>query len=432
MKNNKSSSFFERAQKTLPGGVNSPVRSFRSVGGKPFIAESGDGAYLRDIDGNTYVDLVSSWGALIHGHNHPRIRESITEALRKGTSFGVTGEREVLLAEKMKSFVPGFDLVRLVNSGTEACMSAIRLARGATKRELILKFDGHYHGHGDSFLVAAGSGVAALHESASAGVPQSTVDSTLVIAFNDRQALAKVFDDFKGRIAGVMLEVVCGNMGCVLPDPEFLRDLRRLTQNDGALLIFDEVMTGFRLSRGGAQEIYGIEPDLSCFGKIMGGGLPVGAYGGRRDIMENVAPLGSVYQAGTLSGNPLGAAAGLASLELIEEEGVLFFQNLDAACSEWRSQLEAHIRSKGYPASVNQMGSMLSVFFCPEAPTNYAEAKKSDLNKFKTFFWSMLEQGVYYPPSQFESCFLSACHTGEVIDRVVEVSLSALDKAYGV
>lgn len=319
MKRERSRKLFERAQQSLPGGVNSPVRSFRSVGGDPFLAQSAEGAFVTDVDGNRFIDLVCSWGALIHGHSHPRIREGIAKALQQGTSFGITCEREIELAELMKELVPSIELVRLVNSGTEACMSAIRLARGFTKRDLILKFDGHYHGHGDSFLVGAGSGVATLHQSESAGVTETVVSQTLVIPFNDREALREVFKKYGSQLAGVILEVVSGNMGLVPPDPEFLLDLRKLSQAAGALLIFDEVMTGFRLSAGGAQEIYGIEPDLSTFGKIMGGGLPVAAYGGKKEIMKSVSPLGPVYQAGTLSGNPLGAAAGIASLQIIKD-----------------------------------------------------------------------------------------------------------------
>lgn len=430
MMKEKSRALFKKAQSVMPGGVNSPVRSFRSVGGDPFVAAKGRGAFIYDIDGNEYVDLVCSWGALIHGHDHPRIRESILSALRDGTSFGITCEREIQLGEAIQKAFPVCDLVRLVNSGTEACMSALRLARGTTNRDLVVKFDGHYHGHGDSFLVGAGSGVAALHRSESAGVPQPTVEETLVIPFNNTQAVKDIFAEHGNKIAAVILEVVAGNMGAVAPKPEFLLELRKQTKKSGSILIFDEVMTGFRLSRNGAQGIYGIEPDLVCFGKIIGGGMPVGAYGGRKEIMGNVAPLGPVYQAGTLSGNPLGSAAGLASLELIEEGEKNFYKSLDHFASEWKSELDSYIKSKSYPVSVVQMGSMVSVFFRAEAPENYADAKTCDVERFKKFFWSLLNQGVYYPPSQFEACFLSIEHNEKIMPRVIEASKRAIDAAF--
>jgi len=322
------------------------------VGGDPFIAARGSGPFIYDIDGNEYVDLVCSWGALIHGHDHPKIRDRIELALKSGTSFGITCELEIQLGEAIQKAFPVCELVRLVNSGTEACMSALRLARGATGRDLILKFDGHYHGHGDSFLVGAGSGVSTLHRSESAGIPQQTVEKTLVIPFNNPEAVKSIFAEHGSRIAAVILEVVCGNMGTVAPNLDFLRELRNQTKKSGSILIFDEVMTGFRLSRQGAQGIYGIEPDLVCLGKIIGGGLPVGAYGGRKEIMEKVAPLGPVYQAGTLSGNPLGSAAGLASLELIEENEISLYNSLDHFASEWKSDLDSYIGSKSYLVSV--------------------------------------------------------------------------------
>ena len=430
MNHSRSREIFSRAQTVMPGGVNSPVRSFRSVGGDPFIAQRGEGAFIFDVDGNKYIDLVCSWGALIHGHSRSEIVAAVEKALKSGASFGVTCEIEIALGEAIKSAVSTVELVRLVNSGTEACMSAIRLARGYTGRELIVKFDGHYHGHGDSFLVGAGSGVATLHQSESAGVPQSTVERSLVVPFNDREAIKKLFKDYGSRIAAVILEPVSGNMGCVLPDPEFLRDLRRLTTEHKSLLIFDEVMTGFRLGRSGAQGLYAIDPDLSCFGKVIGGGLPLAAYGGRKEIMSSVSPLGPVYQAGTLSGNPLASAAGLASLQIIEKTERDLFPYLDSISSEWKSALQSHIRLKGYPVSVSQIGSMLSVFFRPEPPRNFAEAKESDLPRFKKFFWSLLRRGVYYPPSQYEACFLSSAHGEELMETVADASLKALDEAY--
>ncbi len=430
MKSQKSQEIFSRAKTVMPGGVNSPVRSFRSVGGNPFVASHGKGPYIYDVDGNQLIDLVCSWGALIHGHCHPRIESAILAALKSGTSFGITCETEVKLGEAIKRSVPNLDLVRLVSSGTEACMSAIRVARGFTKRDLVLKFDGHYHGHGDSFLVGAGSGVAALHRSESAGIPETTVNNTIVIPFNDIEAVKKIFAEHGSQIACTIMEVVCGNMGTVIPDPLFLMELRKQSDKFGAVLIFDEVMTGFRVARAGVQQIYGVIPDLVTYGKVIGGGMPVGAYGGKKELMSMVAPLGSVYQAGTLSGNPLGAAAGLASLEIIEEAGPLFYQQLDHSATEWKTQLESYIRLKSYPACVAQMGSMVSVFFRAEPPRNYSEAKESDTERFKKFFWALMERGVYYPPSQFEACFLSSEHKGEVLERVIEASQAALDEAF--
>jgi glutamate-1-semialdehyde 2,1-aminomutase len=430
MKSIRSEDLFAQARQVFPGGVNSPVRSFRSVGGRPFVAVRGSGPFIVDADGNELIDLVGSWGALIHGHSHPDIEAAIHSATKDGTSFGITSEREIRLGQKMKALLPSADLIRLVNSGTEACMSAIRLARGFTNREIIIKFEGTYHGHGDSFLVAAGSGLTAQSSPDSAGIPSNTLANTVVLPFNNLSALKQAFEKYGEKIAGVMLEVVCGNMGVVLPEYDFLNSLRSLCTQHKSVLIFDEVMTGFRLAMGGAQEIYGISPDLTCYGKIIGGGLPVGAYAGRKEIMEMVAPLGSVYQAGTLSGNPLGAAAGLASLELIENDRKHFYQKLDYHSNEWADALNAHIESKSYPVCVARAGSMFTVFFTSEAPTNFVEAKKCDLERFKKFFWSLLHQGVYYPPSQFEACFLSARHDSDIMSRVIEASCRALDEAY--
>lgn len=430
MKSTRSEELFTQARQVFPGGVNSPVRSFRSVGGRPFVAVRGRGPFIIDADGNELIDLVGSWGALIHGHSHSEIEAAIHSATKDGTSFGITSEREIRLGQKMKALLPSADLIRLVNSGTEACMSAIRLARGFTNREIIIKFEGTYHGHGDSFLVAAGSGLTAQSSPDSAGIPSNTLANTVVLPYNDSDALERAFQQFGEKIAGVMLEVVCGNMGVVLPEYDFLSSLRRLCTQYKSVLIFDEVMTGFRLAMGGAQEIYGVSPDLSCYGKIIGGGLPVGAYAGRKEIMEMVAPLGSVYQAGTLSGNPLGAAAGLASLELIERDRKNFYQKLDYYSNEWADALNAHIESKSYPVCITRAGSMFTVFFTPKSPGNFTEAKMCDLERFKRFFWSLLNQGVYYPPSQFEACFLSACHDSNVMGRVIEASCNALDEAY--
>lgn len=426
----KSHQLYDRACGFLPGGVNSPVRSFNSVGGKPFVADKADGAWIYDVDGNQYIDLVGSWGPMIHGHNHENIRSSIETTLKKGASFGISCEIEYELSEMIVDSVPSLEMIRLVSSGTEACMSAIRLARAYTGRDLIVKFEGHYHGHGDSFLVSAGSGLATLGISASEGVPEQSIQSTLVLPFNDEEALRKAFDQYSDRIAGVMLELVTGNMGVMVPTPSYIQCLQDHCKKSGALLIADEVMTGFRLSLGGAQEFLGVEPDISTFGKIIGGGLPVGAFGASRKIMSKVAPLGAMYQAGTLSGNPLGAAAGLASLRMIRENPKHFYQHLDSIGSEWASFLNAEIDLKKYPVSVVQCGSMLTIFFRRTAPRNFAEAKECDLEAFKRFFWALLEEGVYYPPSQFESSFLSSAHDPKVMETVAKASARALEKAF--
>lgn len=430
LKMSKSNAWMERAKKVMPGGVSSPVRSFASVGGHPFVAAKAKGAYIYDVDGNQYIDLVGSWGPLIHGHRHPEIESAIKQAMEDGVSYGVTSSPEIKLCEKIVEFVESVDLVRLVNSGTEACMSAIRAARAYTGKDLIVKFDGHYHGHADSFLVAAGSGLATLGMSASKGVPQSVSERTIVIPFNNREAVEECFKTHGDQIAGVMMEVVTGNMGVVAPDLQFMQALRSNCDKHNSVLIFDEVMTGFRLSKSGAQGLYGFTPDLSCFGKVIGGGLPVGAYGGKKEIMQIVAPLGPMYQAGTLSGNPLGSAAGLKSLELMEEAGDLFFQSLDAKAFEWKSRLEAHIDHHQYPVCVAQIGSMVTVFFRSELPTCYAEAKECDLDQFSQFFWALMKRGIYYPPSQFEACFLSSQHDSEIIERVAQASCDALDEVF--
>ncbi|TVQ79182.1 MAG: glutamate-1-semialdehyde-2,1-aminomutase [Bradymonadales bacterium] len=420
----------QRARKCMPGGVSSPVRSFSGVGGEAFVAARAEGPFLFDVDGNRYIDLVGSWGPMIHGHNPPEVVEAVRAAIDRGFSYGVTCETEIELCESIVESVPSCEMIRLVNSGTEACMSALRLARAVTDRDLILKFEGHYHGHADSFLINAGSGLATFGTASSAGIPETQTKSTLTIPFNSVEAVEKVFSDFGDRIAGVFLEVVTGNMGVVRPDLDFLSKLRESCDRYQSLLIFDEVMTGFRLSLAGAQGVYPIKPDLSCFGKVIGGGFPVGAYGGRRDLMEWVAPLGQMYQAGTLSGNPIGTAAGLASLNLIRKDPNLFYQKLDHAGSEWRSRLEAHISHRSYPVCVEQEGSMLSLFFCPEKPRNYREVQKTDLNRFKKFFWALLEKGVYYPPSAFESCFLSSALETSLMEQVMEASTEALDECF--
>lgn len=427
----RSKKLYESAKKIIPGGVNSPVRSFRSVGGNPFVASHGKGPFIFDVDGNRYIDLVCSWGPLIHGHCHPEISQSISRALEKGVSFGISCELEYKLCEKIVRSVPSVEMIRLVSSGTEACLSAVRLARAHTQRSLILKFNGHYHGHADFFLVAAGSGLATMGISDSAGVTPESISSTLVAEFNSTEALEAVFKTYGDQLAGVILEVVSGNMGVVAPQPRFLSRLRELCTQHSTVLIFDEVMTGFRLSKAGAQGLYPVQPDLSCFGKVIGGGLPVGAYGGKREIMEKVAPAGSMYQAGTLSGNPLGAAAGVASLELIERGESEFYQRLDSFASEWANHIQAHIDHRSYPAVISQVGSMVTLFFAEKRPENFSEAKAANLESFKKFFWAMIQRGVYYPPSQFEAAFLSSQHESSIMEQVAEATVESLDEVFG-
>jgi glutamate-1-semialdehyde 2,1-aminomutase len=394
---------FSRAQKLIPGGVNSPVRAFRSVGGSPPFIARGEGSHLFDVDGNQYIDYVGSWGPLLLGHRHPAILEALREALESGTSFGAPTEREVEMAEAICGAVPSIQMVRLVNSGTEATMSAIRVARGFTGRDLIVKFEGCYHGHVDSLLVKAGSGVATLGLPDSPGVPKSFSDTTMALPFNSTDALEQAFGQHGGQIAGVIVEPVVGNMGCVPPQPGFLEALRDITSRHGALLILDEVMTGFRVAYGGAQRLCGIHPDLTTLGKVIGGGLPIGAYGGRADIMRQVAPSGPIYQAGTLAGNPLAVAAGLAMLRYLKAHPEIY------------SQLEARTAAVCAAAprgtTVNRVGSMFTIFFTDQPVTDWESAKKSDTAQFADFHRSMLECGLYLPPSQFEAAFVSAAHS---------------------
>jgi glutamate-1-semialdehyde 2,1-aminomutase len=413
-KHAKSESLFARALKSIPGGVNSPVRAFRSVGGTPLFIVRGQGSHIWDADGNEYIDYVGSWGPLLLGHCHPEIVAAVEEAVAGGTSFGAPTEREIELAEAIIDAVPSVEMVRLVNSGTEATMSAIRLARGFTGRDLTVKFEGCYHGHADSLLVKAGSGVATLGLPDAAGVPRSFAATTIALPYNSVEAVERAFQEHKGLIASVIVEPVAGNMGCVPPAPGFLEALRKITARDGALLIFDEVMTGFRVAYGGAQQLYGIRPDLTTLGKVIGGGLPIGAYGGRADIMAQIAPSGPVYQAGTLSGNPLAVSAGLAMLRHLK------------AHPETYRQLEEHAASlvAGVPAglTVNRVGSMFTLFFAAGPVTDYESAKRSDTKRFAEYFRFMLERGIYLAPSQFEAAFVSAAHTGEDIARTVAVS----------
>jgi len=413
-----------RAREVIPGGVNSPVRAYRAVGGDPPFLRAGQGQYVFDADGNRYLDYVCSWGPLILGHRHPRVVEAVERALEAGTTFGAPTEGEVLLAEMLVEALPGLEMVRLVNSGTEAAMSALRLARAYTGRSKIVKFEGCYHGHADHLLVRAGSGALTLGVPTSAGVPEPVAADTLVLPFNDTEALAAAFDRWGGEIAAAVVEPVAGNMGCVPPEPGFLESLRRLTRESGSLLVFDEVITGFRLGYGGAQERYGVTPDLTCLGKIIGGGLPVGAYGGRREIMEQVAPLGPVYQAGTLSGNPLAVAAGRATLTVLRETDP--YAELERRAGLLAAGLMEAATRAGVEVTVNRAGSMLTLFFQPGPVRDAASAGSSDTRRFARFFHSMLQSGIYLPPSQFECWFVSTAHTDADIELTLDCARRAM------
>jgi glutamate-1-semialdehyde 2,1-aminomutase len=422
----KSNIEFNRAKKSLPGGVNSPARAFRSVGGNPVFIARAKGAKMWDIDGNEYIDYVSSWGPMIVGHADERVIKAITEAAQRGTSYGAPTVGETDMAEQIKKMKPSMDIVRMVNSGTEACMSALRLARGYTGRDKFIKFEGCYHGHADSFLIKAGSGALTLGLPDSPGVTQGTAQDTLTARYNDLEDVARLFENHGNDIAAVILEPVVGNMGVVVPDKEFLEGLRALTQKYDALLIFDEVMTGFRLAKGGAQEYFGITPDITCLGKIIGGGLPVGAYGGPKEIMEKLAPAGPIYQAGTLSGNPLAMAAGLATLKIIDETPD-FHKNLEEKSARLEKGLHENLKQTGHEGVINRVGSMITLFFTElDAVKSFDDANQSDTGKFSRYFRAMLDQGIYLPPSQFEAAFIPACISDEEIDKTVEASLEAL------
>ena len=412
-----------RAQAVIPGGVNSPVRSFRSVGGEPFFVERGEGAYLYDTEGRRYVDYVLSWGPLILGHAHPVVTSAVELQLARGTSYGASTEAEVELAERIVRMVPGVEMVRLVNSGTEATMTALRLARAATGRVLLLKFTGCYHGHADAFLVAAGSGVATLGLPDSPGVSATAAAETLVLPFNDLDAVERVFGTRGHDIASVFVEPVVGNSGLIPPVEGFLEGLRALTERHGALLVFDEVMTGFRVAAGGAQDRYGIEPDLTTLGKVIGGGLPVGAFGGRRDLMEQMAPAGPVYQAGTLSGNPLATAAGNAQLRYLEEEDP--FEDLARAADRLSRGVVSALTDAGIPAIGCSVGSMWGVFFSQGPVRCFEDAQRADLDKFRAFHRACLDRGVFLAPSPFEAGFVSTAHTSGVIDETLEAVRAA-------
>jgi len=420
----KSSDLFARAQKILVGGVNSPVRAFRAVGGTPLIIERATGSRLWDVDGREYIDYVCSWGALILGHAHPVVVAAIADQAARGTSYGMTSPLEIELGERIARAVPSIERMRFVSSGTEATMSAVRAARAFTKRDLILKFEGGYHGHADSFLVEAGSGLATLGISSSPGVPDALARLTLNAPYNDAAAVERMFAQHKGEIAAVIVEPVAANMGVVAPAPGFLSALRRITEREGALLIFDEVITGFRLEYGGAQSVFGNHPDITVLGKVIGGGLPVAAYGGRRQVMDMIAPLGPVYQAGTLSGNPLAMRAGLATLPLLDADG--FYSALDAKTSRFADGLRAALAETGVPGQINVLGSLLTVFFTGTPVHDYAGAKKSDTARFAVFFREMLAHGILLPPSQFEALFVSAAHTDDDIDRTIAAARASL------
>jgi glutamate-1-semialdehyde 2,1-aminomutase len=421
----KSEQLFQQAQNTIPGGVNSPVRAFKSVGGTPVFIDSANGAYLYDVDGKKYIDYIGSWGPMLLGHNHPAIREAVVKAAEKGLSFGAPCPAEITMAETICELVPSMEMVRMVSSGTEATMSAIRLARGFTGRNSILKFEGCYHGHADSLLVKAGSGALTLGVPNSPGVPADFAKYTLTAEFNNLEQVKQIFAEQGADLACIIVEPVAGNMNCIPPAPGFLEGLRALCDEYGAVLIFDEVMTGFRVALGGAQAYYNIKPDLTTLGKIIGGGMPVGAFGGRRDIMQHIAPLGGVYQAGTLSGNPIAMAAGLAALTEIRKPGV--YDVLTAKTTQLIEGLAAVAKEVGIPLATTQVGGMFGVFFSKEAQiTNYQQATQCDIDAFKRFFHLMLDQGVYLAPSAYEAGFLSIAHS----DDDLAYTIAAAKKAF--
>jgi glutamate-1-semialdehyde 2,1-aminomutase len=418
---------FAEALTHMPGGVNSPVRAFRSVGLDPLFIKRAGGSRVWDADGNEFIDYVGSWGPMILGHAHPRVIEAVKRTAESGTSFGACCEQEIDLARLIKKFVPSVEIVRMVNSGTEATMSAMRLARAFTGRDKIIKFDGCYHGHGDSFLIKAGSGVATLGLPDSPGVTASTARDTLTARYNDINSVRLLIEENREKIAAVFIEPIGGNMGCVPADKEFLEELRAECDTNGILLVFDEVMTGFRVARGGAQELYGVTPDLTTFGKVIGGGLPVGAYGGRADIMNMTAPAGPVYQAGTLSGNPLAMAAGIETLKVIDEDAG-FYDKLELASERLAAGLRDAVSAAGLALTINRAGSMLTLFFTSAAVNDFDSAKTSNTAQFAAFFRAMLEVGIYLPPSQFEAWFVSAAHTDDDLDRTLSSVRKALEE----
>ncbi|WP_315862416.1 MULTISPECIES: glutamate-1-semialdehyde 2,1-aminomutase [unclassified Picosynechococcus] len=421
----KSEEIFSAAQKLMPGGVSSPVRAFKSVGGQPIVFDRVKGSRVWDVDGNEYIDYVGTWGPAICGHANDEVNAALRETLEKGTSFGAPCLKENILAEMVINAVPSIEMVRFVNSGTEACMSVLRLMRAFTGREKIIKFEGCYHGHADMFLVQAGSGVATLGLPDSPGVPKTTTAATLTAPYNDLEAVKKLFAENPGEIAGVILEPVVGNSGFVVPDAGFLEGLREITKEHDALLVFDEVMTGFRISYGGAQEKFGVTPDLTTLGKVIGGGLPVGAYGGRKDIMSMVAPAGPMYQAGTLSGNPLAMTAGIKTLELLQRPGM--YGQLETITKKLIDGLLSIAREAGHEVTGGNISGMFGMFFTGEPVRNYEDAKKSDLHKFSRYHRGMLEQGIYLAPSQFEAGFTSLAHTDEDIEKTLAAAKVVLN-----
>ncbi len=424
----RSDSLLSRARKVMPGGVNSPVRAFKSVGGTPPFIERAKGAHIFDADGNEYIDFVLTWGPAILGHAHPAVIEACKKALDNGSSFGAPTELEIRLAELVTDRVPGVDLVRLVNSGTEACMSAIRVARGATGRDKIVKFEGCYHGHADSFLIAAGSGALTLGTPNSPGVTKGTAQDTLLARFNNIESVQALFDANPGEIAAVIVEPICGNTGCIPPRDNFLGELKRVCHENGALLILDEVMTGFRVARGGAAEVYDVQPDLYCFGKVLGGGFPLAAYAGTEEVMRNVAPDGKVYQAGTLSGNPIAVTAGIVTLEHLTPE---VYEQLDASGAKIEAFIADLIDRHGYPITQARVGSMFGMFFSSEDIREHAQVTAScDFERFNKFFHTCLEKGVYLAPSQYEAGFLCINHTGPVLDQALSVIEESLAVAF--
>jgi len=420
----KSIALFQEAQTVFPGGVNSPVRAFRAVGGQPLFIERGEGAYLLDVNGNRYIDYVLSWGPLITGHTHPKVVEAIQQAARKGTSFGAPSSLEIDLAKSIMSFMPNIEMIRFVNSGTEATMSALRLARAYTKRDKIIKFDGCYHGHADLLLVQAGSGVVTLGLPDSPGVPADTVKDTLVAIYNNLDSVEALFKQYSDQIAALIVEPVAGNMGVVPPIPGFLEGLRVITEREGTVLIFDEVMTGFRVHPGGAQTLYSIKPDLTTLGKVIGGGLPVGAYGGKREMMMMVAPAGPMYQAGTLAGNPLAMNAGIATLGLLEEENC--WEKLERTAGRLEAGILSAAKKAGIPIRQTRVGTMFTTFFSETEPRDWSTVKVADRERFAKFFQKILKNGVYFAPSQFEAGFVSTLHTDEIIDATINAVEKAL------
>ncbi len=416
----RSSELFERAKQVLPGGVNSPVRAYRAVGMPPRFISKADGAYIWDVDGKQYIDYVCSWGPMILGHNHPVIRQAVQEAVMNGLSFGAPTQPEVEIAELMTRMVPNIEMVRMVNSGTEAVMSALRLARGATGREKIIKFEGCYHGHSDCMLVKAGSSAMAGGCPDSAGVPAGTAKDTLMAQYNDLDSVQRLFDENPGQVACVIVEPVAANMGVVGPQPGFLEGLRSICDKEGALLIFDEVITGFRLAKGGAQEYFGVRADIVTFGKIIGGGMPVGAYAGSRELMEHVAPCGPVYQAGTLAGNPVAMAAGLAQLRYLDEHPEVY-TTIAAGADKLANGMRQAAQAAGAGVQINQVGSLVAPFFTPDTVASFAGAKRSDLKKYAAYFAKMLERGIYLAPAQFEAMFVSFAHTEEDLEKTIAV-----------